>query len=390
MKTLNDYMAMSYRMEIVEDKDEGGFVVSYPDLPGCITCGETVESAVVKALDMKKKFNIMLCTLIGVLSACNEYDFDQEQYRNEVGLLSNSSLIYDRQVANVGQEKDTIYLVATVSGSQISPNTHHVALLESDSLLKAYNKSNFDIEKEKFAKLLPDECYDFPNKELDIQAGTSKVMFPIYLKNLERISPDSIYFLDYKIDPEKTPNYNPDKSHVLLRIYKENYYATTKTSTYYNYTSSTIVIPNPSGSPEVRRPTNANQVFPIGANSVRMMAGDEDLGDYKTARSRIVSKSIILEIGEQQPENPQARELTIRAHDRVNDVEVDPVDVVQLTPIDDYDNTFLLNAIRTPDGRATYYKEFRLHYKYRLESTAPYREVKAKLRYEFNPRVDNL
>ena len=36
MKTLNDYMAMSYRMEIVEDKDEGGFVVSYPDLPGCI------------------------------------------------------------------------------------------------------------------------------------------------------------------------------------------------------------------------------------------------------------------------------------------------------------------------------------------------------------------
>ena len=46
MKTLNDYMAMSYRMEIVEDKDEGGFVVSYPDLPGCITCGETVLSLI--------------------------------------------------------------------------------------------------------------------------------------------------------------------------------------------------------------------------------------------------------------------------------------------------------------------------------------------------------
>ena len=45
MKTLNDYMAMSYRMEIVEDKDEGGFVVSYPDLPGCIACGETTVDA---------------------------------------------------------------------------------------------------------------------------------------------------------------------------------------------------------------------------------------------------------------------------------------------------------------------------------------------------------
>ena len=54
MKTLNDYMVMSYCMEIVEDKEEGGFVVFYPDLPGCITCGETVESAVANALDAKK------------------------------------------------------------------------------------------------------------------------------------------------------------------------------------------------------------------------------------------------------------------------------------------------------------------------------------------------
>ena len=55
MKTLNDYLAMSYRMEIVEDKDEGGFVVSFPDLPGCISCGETVESAVANAMDAKKE-----------------------------------------------------------------------------------------------------------------------------------------------------------------------------------------------------------------------------------------------------------------------------------------------------------------------------------------------
>lgn len=54
MKTLNDYMELSYRMEIVEDKDEDGFVVSYPDLPGCITYGETIETAVSNALDAKK------------------------------------------------------------------------------------------------------------------------------------------------------------------------------------------------------------------------------------------------------------------------------------------------------------------------------------------------
>lgn len=54
MKTLDDYMKMPYRMEIVEDKEEGGFVISYPDLPGCVTCGETVEAAVVNIMDAKK------------------------------------------------------------------------------------------------------------------------------------------------------------------------------------------------------------------------------------------------------------------------------------------------------------------------------------------------
>ena len=57
-KKLNDYMAMSYRMEIVEDKEEGGFVVSYPDLPGCITCGETIESAVTNAQKAKEEWMI--------------------------------------------------------------------------------------------------------------------------------------------------------------------------------------------------------------------------------------------------------------------------------------------------------------------------------------------
>ena len=54
MHKLDDYITLSYRMEIVEDKDEGGYVVSFPELPGCITCGETFESAIVNALEAKK------------------------------------------------------------------------------------------------------------------------------------------------------------------------------------------------------------------------------------------------------------------------------------------------------------------------------------------------
>lgn len=54
MKKLSDYLEIPYKMEIVEEKDEGGYVVSYPDLPGCITSGETIEAAIMNAKDAKK------------------------------------------------------------------------------------------------------------------------------------------------------------------------------------------------------------------------------------------------------------------------------------------------------------------------------------------------
>lgn len=56
MRTLNEYLKLSYRMEIVEDQEEGGYVVSFPDLPGCITCGETLEKAVKNAEDAKRSW----------------------------------------------------------------------------------------------------------------------------------------------------------------------------------------------------------------------------------------------------------------------------------------------------------------------------------------------
>lgn len=52
--TLEDYMALPYRLEIVEDKLEGGFVASYPALPGCLTCGDTIESVTANAIDAKR------------------------------------------------------------------------------------------------------------------------------------------------------------------------------------------------------------------------------------------------------------------------------------------------------------------------------------------------
>ena len=54
MKTLDYYLKLPYRLEIVPDPDEGGYVVSYPDLPGCISAGESMAEALNNAEDAKK------------------------------------------------------------------------------------------------------------------------------------------------------------------------------------------------------------------------------------------------------------------------------------------------------------------------------------------------
>lgn len=54
MKTLSEYLDLPYRMEVDEDREEGGYVVSFPELPGCLTCGESVEAALENARDAKR------------------------------------------------------------------------------------------------------------------------------------------------------------------------------------------------------------------------------------------------------------------------------------------------------------------------------------------------
>lgn len=320
-------------------------------------------------------FIIIYCSV-----SCKSYDFEQEQYKNEVSLLSNSSFIYDRQVADMSEDGDTIYIVAGLSGTNSSTMDFNVGLIEDDSLFHAYNKSNYDIDASRFSKILPKMCYTLGETQMKIKSGEFQTKFPIYLKNLDQLSPDSIYFLEYKIDPNTTSAFNKEKDKVLVRIFKSNEYATTKSSTFYNYTSSFITTLVEGGS--VKVPTSSNQVFPLGHNSVRMMAGDESLGDYNTALGRINARSIIVTVGDQTPYNPAAKFLSISSYNSI--------EVLQMPPVDIYDNTFLINVISTPDGRSTYYKEFRLHYKYRLNASMPFKEVKGILRMEFNPRAELL
>ena len=54
VKRIDHYMSLPYRLEILPDTDEGGFVVRYPELPGCVTVGSSIRKALVNAEDAKR------------------------------------------------------------------------------------------------------------------------------------------------------------------------------------------------------------------------------------------------------------------------------------------------------------------------------------------------
>lgn len=54
MKDLEYYLSLPYKLEIIPDTEEGGYGARYPELPGCVTCAETIEDVFANAMDAKR------------------------------------------------------------------------------------------------------------------------------------------------------------------------------------------------------------------------------------------------------------------------------------------------------------------------------------------------
>lgn len=54
MKTIDDYMKLPYKIELIPDVEEGGYAVSCPELPGCLSCGDSVKEAMDNIEEAKR------------------------------------------------------------------------------------------------------------------------------------------------------------------------------------------------------------------------------------------------------------------------------------------------------------------------------------------------
>ena len=91
MKTLDYYLSLPYRMEIIPDMEEGGYTAKFPDLPGCLTCAETIEDLVESANDAKKVW-LTAALEDGIEIAEPDSDADLSAYSGQFKLRMPRSL----------------------------------------------------------------------------------------------------------------------------------------------------------------------------------------------------------------------------------------------------------------------------------------------------------
>ena len=113
MKKLDKYYKLPYRMVIIPDSDEDGYAVSYPDLPGCISTGNTIDEAIRNAEDAKKEW-IKAAMEEGLPSpepASDELDNYSGQFKLRIPKSLHRSLSLHAKEEGISMNQYCLYLL---------------------------------------------------------------------------------------------------------------------------------------------------------------------------------------------------------------------------------------------------------------------------------------
>jgi hypothetical protein len=307
---------------------------------------------------MKNSINrcLFACVIL-CLSACDRDGvFEKEQYKNVFALVSESDNV-SRKLHDLEESESIGYISASMGGTNPTTRDVRIQLVEDPSLIEEYNVTLFDVDIANYHPRMPSDKYDIETLSLVIPAGEITGTIPIRIRP-RGLSPDSSYFMAFKVVSFDTYEMNSEKNYVLYRVRTKNRWAVGDGST--NYTMRGHL---QFGSSEIEVP-GTKIMAPIGANEVRIMAGNE-LYESKIATLR--KAAIVLEINPDYTVN-----IKPYANLDVNRIDGDP----------DFPNIFFVED----DGFKTY-KTFLLHYRYNFDGTE--KVVKEELRLEFNKKLDD-
>jgi hypothetical protein len=294
---------------------------------------------------------LIILVLLGIASCDRDEVFEKEQYKNVFALISGSDNVSARY-HELGEES-TGYVAASCGGTNLTKKDIEVNLMEDESLIDDYNKTNFDVNVSKYVRPLPKSKYNIDSYRFVIPAGAIGGRLPVRVRP-DGLSPDSSYFVALRVESHTTYELNPEKSYILYSVKTQNAWAQGGGATIYSMRGKLRV---QGESTELEMP-GTKVMHPLTKNRVRIMAGNET---YEADIAVLNNTAIILEIAED------------------NRVTIYPYKNIEAHQIDgdpDFPNIFKIED----DGFKTY-KTFLLKYSYKAGSTTY--EIREELRLEF-------
>ena len=347
-----------------------------------------------------KKYVVSICIVIaGAVGfyACNEEDFaSREFYEYLVYLLSKEDMnVYhgEHPFPNAGEETIGFFSIG-VGGSLPNPDAFVVELTQNDSLFDRYNRYSFDVDSDKYAKLLSPKRYHIDRMVVDFPKDNKNqyVKVRVHVDN-HGLSPDSTYFIPVSIK-SVSGGYqtNPEKADLLYRVIVYNYFAEQIRMTTYSDRGSKLQVLNPfieDVSQVVIVHDSLGQISetkvmrPLSKNSVRVMAGEEKeerLGNPTV--EELVGGAMILSLDNDYTEGETYRKEVIGQNNQVyivegeytayKNVQISSYGTVQVEQIDDVDpipvdlpKWNIYREERASMADETVIKYFYLRYRYR-------------------------
>ena len=129
MKTLEEYMKLPYKLEIVPDTEESGFVASYPELTGCITCGGNIVDVVANAEDAKKAWLTAAIEDNIEIEEPESVDSYSGQFKLRLPKTLHKTLAEDSKKEGVSMNQYCVYLLAKNSEKE------HLVLAKKQAVL---------------------------------------------------------------------------------------------------------------------------------------------------------------------------------------------------------------------------------------------------------------
>jgi len=122
MKTIEEYMSLPYKLELVPDIEEGGYAACWPELPGCVTCGNTVEDAIRNAEDAKYAWiEAALEDGMTIPEPCNLDDYSG-QFKLRLPKSLHRDLSEQAKSEGISMNQYCLYLLAMNNAKHVMEN----------------------------------------------------------------------------------------------------------------------------------------------------------------------------------------------------------------------------------------------------------------------------